>query len=257
MMAPGLPTMPPPQLPSATAFGHLQHVSTRMLQAQDFAAWMRLRDEVLQALPHPDCYVREEDEHAFFTSHCGEGGQTIGVFHGDALIAYSMVGFPGAQDADNLGASVGMATAQRAQVAHIASCMVLPQWRGNGLQRTLLAVRLAMAQAHGRPIALAMVSPRNHRSRHNLMRQGMHVGWTGNIGGLERHVLRINLHSGTHFDMGDERIVDCNDFTALCEAAAAGYVGVGELRGQRAGCAGGDGVHLRFVRVLHHGGVPR
>ncbi|MBF5005610.1 GNAT family N-acetyltransferase [Diaphorobacter caeni] len=244
--------MPPPLLPPAAAFSHLPRVATRVLTMEDQPQWSALRDEVLSDLPDPDVYVREDDESAFFEAHVGPRGQTIGVFQGEHLIAYSMIGFPQSGEAGHLGAVVGLAPELLDKVAHISSCMVLPQWRGNGLQRTLLAVRLAMSQAHGRPNCLAMVSLRNHRSRHNLMRLGMHIGWTGDIGGLQRHVLRIDLQSGTHFDMGDERLIDSADFAALCAAGRDGYVGVGELRDADAGR-----VTLRFVRALRHGALPR
>ena len=244
----------PPLLSPATPFSHLPQVSTRVLMWDDLGQWSALRDEVLRELSDADFYVREDDERAFFAAHVQERGQTIGVYQGERLIAYSMIGFPGAYDAGNLGKVIGLAEPRLAQVAHISSCMVLPQWRGNGLQRTLLAVRLAIAQAQGRPCCLAMVSLRNHRSRHNLMRLGMHIGWTGEIDGLKRHVLRIDLHQGTHFDMADERLIPSDDFAALCAASRDGYVGVGEVRHAE------DAAHsvtLRFVRALHHGADPR
>ena len=240
----------PPQLPPASAFSHLPQVTTRVLTAQDLMPWQGLRDEVIRDLPNPDFYVREDDEAAFFTAHTGHRGQTIGVYHGEQLIAYAMVGFPQPQDAGHLGVVLGLAAPLLDKVAHISSCMVLPQWRGNGLQRTLLAVRLAMSQAQGRPYCLAMVSLHNHRSRHNLMRQGMHIGWTGDIDGLKRHVMRIDLHRGAHFDMADERLIDSADLDAQRRATRDGYVGVAELRRDD------DLVTLRYVRALHHGATP-
>ena len=38
-----------------------------------------------------------------------------------------------------------------------------------------------------------MVSPHNHASQRNLMREGFHVGWTGEIGGLKRQLLTVDL----------------------------------------------------------------
>ena len=241
-----------PQLPPSMAFSHLPQLSMRMLSDRDFEPWSALRDVVLAALPNPDAYVREEDEYAFFCAHLGCEGQTVGVFHGEELVAYSMVGFPAAVDPENLGAVIGLPPSLFDKVSHISSCMVLPQWRGNGLQRTLLALRMAMAQAHGRPYCLAMVSLHNHRSRHNLMRQGMYVGWTGSIHGLQRHVVCIDLHHEAHFDMEDEQLIDCGDYLALCAAAQNGYVGVGELR------AADDRVQLRYVGMRsYHAAGPR
>lgn len=208
-----------------------------------------MRDTVIAALPNPDFYVREEDEQLFFDAHTQPCGETIGVFAHGALVAYAMVGFPEADSKENLGATIGLEPAFHAKVTHLSSCMVLPEWRGRGLQRTLLAARLALAQARGRPLCMAMVSLHNHTSRHNLLRQGLHITWTGVIDGLERHVAMTDLERGLRFDMGDEKLLRSDDFGALQQAGAAGYTGIGEVRDD-------SGVQLRYVRRLVHDRGP-
>ncbi len=239
----------PPHLSPDAAFANFPGLRTRMLVPTDFEEWTALRDTVMAVLPHPDLYVRESDERSFFAAHTEPEGETIGVFVHDALVAYAMVGFPAAQAADNLGRAVGLPPEQRSIVTHLSSCMVLPQWRGRGLQRTLLGARLALAHARGRPLCMAMVSLHNHSSRHNLLRQGLHIAWTGPIEGLQRHVAMIDLQHGLHFDMGDEILVRSDDFDALRSACARGYAGIGEVRDAA-------GVHLRYVRHLHHDRAP-
>lgn len=239
----------PPCLSPDAAFAHLPELRARILVPEDFPAWTALRDTVIAALPNPDFYVREPDEQAFYVAHTEPGGEAIGVFAHGALVAYAMVGFPEAESADNLGAVIGLAPDYHAKVTHLSSCMVLPQWRGRGLQRTLLSARLALAHARGRPLCMAMVSLHNHSSRHNLLRQGLHIAWTGLIDGLQRHVAMIDLQHGLHFDMGDERLLPSNDFLALRNACAAGYAGIGEVRDAA-------GVRLRYVRHLHHDRGP-
>ena len=239
----------PPCLPPDAAFAHLPELHTRILVPGDFPAWSALRDAVIAALPDPDFYVREDDEQGFFTEHIEPHGEIIGVFAHDTLAAYAMVGFPEPDSPGNLGAMVGLEPAHRSRVTHLSSCMVLPQWRGRGLQRTLLVARLALAHARGRPLCMAMVSLHNHSSRHNLLRQGLHIAWTGMIEGLQRHVAVIDLQHGLHFDMGDEKLLPSDDFQALRQAGAAGYAGIGEVRDA-------SGVRLRYVRHLHHAGLP-
>ena len=78
----------------------------------------------------------------------------------------------------------------------------------------------------------------------------MHIGWTGDIDGLKRHVMRIDLHRGAHFDMADERLIDSADLDAQSRATRDGYVGVAELRRDD------ELVTLRYVRALHHGATP-
>ena len=239
-----------PFLPPDVVFEQHPELRARLLVPDDFVAWSALRDTVIAALPHPDFYVREDDEQAFFGAHTEPDGETIGVFAHGELVAYAMVGFPGCDAAaHNLGAMIGLPPAQHEKVTHLSSCMVQPTWRGRGLQRALLAARLALAHARGRPLCLAMVSLHNHSSRHNLLRQGLHIAWTGAIDGLQRHVAMIDLDHGLHFDMADELLLPSDDFVALRQAAAAGYACIGEVRDA-------SGVRLRYVKHLHHDRTP-
>ena len=247
-MPSSIPLLPPALSPDA-AFANLPELRTRILALDDFPAWSSLRDTVIAALPNPDFYVREDDEQGFFAAHTEPRGETIGVFSHGVLVAYAMVGFPEPDAADNLGVVTGLQPARHALVTHLSSCMVLSPWRGKGLQRTLLVARLALAHARGRPLCMAMVSLHNHSSRHNLLRQGLHIAWTGMIDGLQRHVAMIDLQHGLHFDMGDEKLLFSDDFPALQQAGAEGYAGIGELRDAA-------GVRLLYVRHLHHDRAP-
>jgi GNAT superfamily N-acetyltransferase len=213
----------------------------RLLFPEDQASWSALRDDVLAALPDPDCYVREDDERTFLLDHCALRGKTIGVFHQDTLVAYAMLGLIDADDASHLGWALGMNAAERAASAHLASCMVRPAWRGLGLQRALLGARLALARAHGRHLCMAAVSLHNHSSRHNMLRFGMHLAWAGELKGLYRQITLIDLHQGFDAGGGDERQIDSQDLAGQQQAFADGYVGVGELRQAQQ-------VYLRFVR---------
>lgn len=245
-----LPQLPPILLPEA-GLGNVPHARTRLLEAQDFDAWVALRETVLATLPDPDFYVREDDEKDFFQAHMYPGGELIGVFVDGALVAYAMVELPGEHEAHNLGHVIGLDPAQQGLVAHLSSCMVLPQWRGRQLQRTLLSARLGLAQAHGRPLCMAMVSLRNHRSRHNMLRQGLRVVWTGTIDGLQRHVAMIDLEQGMDFATEGELLLPSLDYDALRAAALAGYACVGEVR------APDGAVSLRYARHLAHNRRPR
>lgn len=235
--------MRPPSLPALGTLPQLPQASLRVLASDDFTAWVGLRDEVIAGLAHPDMYVREADEAAFFARNSPPQGQCIGVFLADELVAYAMVGMPGADAADNLGAVIGLLPSRHSWVSHLASCMVRAPWRGYQLQALLLKLRCALAQAYQRPLCLAMVSLHNPVSRHNLLSQGMWIAWTGMIDGLRRHVLQIDLLGRQRWDMQDSRLIAGDDFDQLRAAAASGYVGVGEaLDGRRA--------MLRYVRRL-------
>lgn len=238
-----MPMSTPPTFPAPGILPQLPSATLRALTQADFAAWQALRDEVLAGLAHPDMYVREDDEAAFFAQNSLPCGECIGVFLGAELVAYAMLGMPAAGEYGHLGAVVGMAADRQAKVAHLASCMVRAPWRGNQLQALLLRLRCAVAQAYDRPLCLAMVSLHNAASRHNLLAHGMHIEWTGMIDGLRRQVLQIDLLERARWDLQDTRLIAGDDFEALCAAAANGYVGVAEV---------GDGARrmLRYARRL-------
>lgn len=170
----------------------------RILTADDVPALMLLRNDVLASLPDPDMYVRESNEAAFVLAHIGAGngaskGETIGVFDGCRLAAYGMLGLPSEHDPSNLGRYLGYEGPQLGRVAHLASCMVAQPYRGSHLQCSLLAARMCLAHARGREVCIAMVSPKNLASRTNLMREGLHISWTGRIEALQRELMVIDL----------------------------------------------------------------
>ena len=53
--------------------GRLGNLQSRLLNQNDAAALIRLRDEVLAGLDNPDMYVREDDENGFVRTHIGSG----------------------------------------------------------------------------------------------------------------------------------------------------------------------------------------
>lgn len=230
-----------PQLAMPAYFGLAGELQWRSLGPEYFEQWLSLRNVVLQALDEPDCYVREKDEKAFFLQHSPPLGQCIGVFQGNDLVAYAMVGLPSAIAPDNLARIAGLPAQMHHRVAHLASCMVHPAWRGHHLQALLLRIRFAVAQAWGRSHCLAMVSLRNDASRHNLLSQGLSIIWTGWIDGLQRHVMAVNLRA-TANEPPTTKDVWCGsqDFEQLRLLSSMGMHGVGELRVP-------EGVRLRFV----------
>lgn len=156
-----------------------------------------LRAQVLSVLDDPDEYVQEEDELGFIRTHLGAGGFTLGVFSGATLVGYGMVGFPRADDPENMGRLIGVPEHELGQVAHIASCMVVPEWRGRGLQKLLLEKRIAIAGLiKSRTQYIAMTSLRNARSRHNMLSMGFRVRKAMYIGTLRRHLLHRYIDTG-------------------------------------------------------------
>lgn len=240
---------PPPVLLQADR-RRLGDFQLRLLAPAEAGAVLALREEVLSQLEHPDLYVREEDEAGFVQGHigghAGGRGETIGVFDGERLAAYAMLGLPAHDAADNLGGLLG----SPGRSANIASCMVRPAYRGHGLQRALLTARLSLAQAHGRSLCVAMISLHNDASRHNLLREGMRIAWVGEIGGLRRQLLAIDLAAPWEFDSERLRLVAPLDWELQRALTAQGWWGISAMEGR-----GPD--KLVFARHVDHVQAPR
>jgi GNAT superfamily N-acetyltransferase len=212
---------------------NIPQLSIRLLDTSDIPHVTALRDEVLAQLAHPDLYAREDDVDGFVLSHIGfhaeSRGQTLGLFDSQQLIAYAMLGLPSAQDGDNLGHHLTTDASILRGVAHIAGCMVQKSWRGNGLQRLLLAERFELAKSIGRTTCIAMVSLRNDASRRNLMNSGMHIGWVGTINGLHRQLLVTNLEASWNFEKENLKLVGCLDLSEQILMSAQGWWGIQEI----------------------------
>jgi hypothetical protein len=225
----------PPVLPAADRRRLGAH-HLRLLALADRDAVLALRDEVLAQLDHPDHYVREDDEDAFvrmhLPGHAACRGETIGVFDDrDRLVGYAMLGLPDAASPDNLGRCLPPRDRELHETAHLASCMIAPAHRGHALQRTLLAARFTLALAHARPLCVAMVSLHNHASRRNLLRAGLRIAYAGNVQGLRRHLIAIDLERPWRYDMGQAQLVECLDYDRQCVLTRAGYHGIADVPG--------------------------
>lgn len=238
---------------------HLRGFDLRLLQLDDLDILVAMRNEVLARLPNPDLHMREPNEIAYLQAHLTplaenlgtapehapmERGEIIGVFDKGQLVAYGMLGLPLPEAEDNLGKFLPIAPEIYCQVAHIAGCMVRENMRGQGLQRLLLAARLALAKIHGRTVCAARVSMHNHASRRNMQRQGMHIAWVGDIKGLRRHILGIHLGQPWSFDNTQALLASSDDFDRQQTLNQQGWWGVGEIEH-------GDGRHtLVFEKFL-------
>ena len=211
----------------------------RLLQLEDLDCLVEMRNQVLARLPNPDLHMREPDEINYLRAHLMppaatknaqgmEHGEIIGVFD-KGVLPYGMLGLPEPDAEDNLGYFLPIQAAKRAQIAHVAGCMVQEHMRGQGLHRLLLAARLALARTHNRSICASRVSLHNHASRRNMQREGMRIAWVGDIKGLKRQILGINLIEPWQFDKTQALLVDSHDFERQHELSQQSWWGVGEV----------------------------
>jgi len=186
-----------------------RNVEVRVLADGDLEPLLALRNGVLSALDHPDHYRPENEPDGFVADHLERFGLSIGIFHNDCLIAYGALGLPGPDDR-NLGCLAGLAPEQLAHVAHLASAMVEPRFRGLNLHRWLTGVRIAIAGAQGRRHVYSTISPLNHASWGNLAAFAVYPSKflkSQTAEAIPRLLLYRDLDTPSRIDMASMRLI--------------------------------------------------
>jgi predicted GNAT family acetyltransferase len=184
-----------------------------------------LHDSVLAEPRTAALYVMRDCR--FFARHLGWHGRVLGFFdNAGELVAYSVLGLPDADAADNLGASIELPRTRRAQVAHLDGTAISADWRGHGLQRRFTAERIKIARRQARPILLATCQPDNHWSLANLFRMGLVVVALRTKYQKPRLILRRNLDAqhACRADRCGPRVA-VTDLTGHRQALADGWIG--------------------------------
>ncbi|MGA1857014.1 hypothetical protein VH569_13610 [Azospirillum sp. 11R-A] len=201
----------------------------RFLDADDLPALEEFRAFIFGSLPDIDAYFPETPE--FSGLHMAERGVTLGletqgVPGGDRLIGCAVLGLPQPgmpAFADDLPGGGPDVTA----TAHMSSCMVHTDFRGNGLQRLLVTMRTLYALGAGRPHLLSRVALSNPVSLSNMLASGftarrilvMHSGRL-------RYLLHRDMQAPPPaFEPGTDRALRVADHAAQNAAFEAGLVG--------------------------------
>lgn len=190
----------------------------RSLTEADVAAVYALHRSLVQGLP-ADLVASETRE--FFADHVSRCGRLFGYFAGPELVAYAVLGLPGAGD-PNFGVDHGLAPEQLARVAHLDGAGVDLRYRGHNLQQNLIRWRLDAARAAGRTIALSTVAPANNASLDNALVCGLTArGLAVRYGGW-RYLLRRDLDREAR-PAGESRWVPAQDLDTQQALLRAGW----------------------------------
>jgi hypothetical protein len=211
----------------------------RLLREDEAAAVYALHRLVAAGLPVD---LVAADSLKFFVDHAGRIGRLLGIFTERALVAYAVLGLPGAGD-DNFGRDHGLPEDVLPQVAHLDGASVHPLYRGNRLHRLMSEWRMAEARAAGRSILLSTVAPGNHFSLDNLLASSLQIrGLKIRFGGL-RYLLRRDLDVEVR-PADDGQWIDARDFALQERLLQEG------LRGWQARC--GEHREIYFAAVGRH-----
>jgi len=211
------------------ATAHYSRLQVRMLTVGQFDPLVSLRKRVISALDHPDLYVPEVDEQAFIDAHCGSRGESIGVFSGRDLVAYAMLGLPEDRDSDateEIFFNLDTATLKR--TGYLSSCMVLPGFRGLGIQRALISSRQMLAKVLGRDQCMAIVSPYNHISRQNLFEADLRIVAASKVGGRMRQIMSSSPKTTAASEWVDLTSVQADDIETQQNLLQRGFHGVAQ-----------------------------
>ncbi|HEY9027696.1 MAG TPA: GNAT family N-acetyltransferase, partial [Burkholderiaceae bacterium] len=162
----------------------------RPLAPADLPALHQLHEAVLAALPDPAMFRLFGGAAKFLADHLGARGHSLGVFAHGRLVAYGSLTRPAPDDVDNYACDLGWPPERAGRVALLSAAMVHPAHRTQGLHRTLIASRVALARDLGVPELLVRAAPANAVSRRTLLSHGFAVAWLGvQREGSLRHVL--------------------------------------------------------------------
>lgn len=155
---------------------------------EDLDAVMTLQSAVCAALPDGDLFVpsEREDNAALLLPP----NFILGCFDGGTLAAYGSFAVPG-ESSGNYGWDLGWPVEKLLSCGKVDSIVVLPAYRGLGLQRRLLGGILdRAARIPGISCLLATVSPKNSYSLHNVQAAGFEILMKKRkYGGKERFIL--------------------------------------------------------------------
>lgn len=129
-----------------------------------------LMQTVYNQLDNKALYVCDDLD--YVKSHIQDTGFTVIACNADSkIIACHMVRYPG-QDEDNLGKDIGLNQDRLNQVVHMETAVVLPGYRGMGLQLAMLKYAEEIIDKSKYNFSMATVSPDNPWSYHTLERNG-------------------------------------------------------------------------------------
>nr|MBC9199139.1 GNAT family N-acetyltransferase [Paenibacillus sp. PL91] len=151
------------------------NLEIRRLGQREVSDIMALMVDVASRLPSQDYFAMDDENN--MNRLVQEKGEIYGAFLKGALVAYSVLAFPGQSD-DNLGREFGVDEQQLDYVAVLDATIVHESARGIGLQRYFHQLREQRARAAGFRFLYSTVHPKNTVSIKNLEAEGFILQFT-------------------------------------------------------------------------------
>lgn len=211
----------------------------RLLGSSDVGALVALHEEIIASLPDPLLLYRRD---AVFFRRCVTEGCVAGACHGRRLIAYAALFVPGPEPG-NYGLDLGLAGDDLLAVGHLAGSAVSVPYRGNRLQRELVALRNRYALRGRHHHMCGEVVPGNVISIINHLAEGFYLtGHRIDQFGDRCYILHADLRREPKRVPGDVAVeTGASDLDRYVELVDGGRWGFDVEKRE-------DGYHLRFGR---------
>ena len=196
----------------------------RLLEPSDLGRLVELHEEVLDALPDPLLLYRRDEA---FYRECVTEGCVTGAEHGSRLAGYAALWVPGLEGT-NYGRDIGLRGGELEAVGHLAGSAVAPRYRGNGMQREMVALRNRYALRGGHHHLCGEVVPTNVISIINHLATGFYLkGHRVDEFGDRVFVLHSDLRREPERVSGDEAVEtpirDLDRYVELVESGRWGF----------------------------------
>lgn len=161
---------------------------------EDYQVLAGVIKSVWQQIERKDWFVADDSEYTFRVLQEGNGiGYKALLKESGTLAGIFIVTFPGSGE-ENLGRDIGLSGEELGNVAHMESAAILPEYRGNGLQYSMMQAAEEELRKMGYRYLMCTVHPENVYSKNNVIRQGYEVVLTKEkYGGFLRNILLKKL----------------------------------------------------------------
>ena len=195
----------------------------RVLADSDLPAILELYDFVVKNMKDPDMLWRYDDH--IVAEFLGEDGIVGGVFVDDCLVAVRVVYFHHEGDITN---PLMYKDDTYGETAHLALCVVHPDFRGNSLQKKMGVYLLEIAQTlRGFPTMCSVVSPHNYPSMSDKFSLNMVVvQLMPKFKGVWRYIFYRNMNKPLVARSETMIFVPSGDYQRQIELLEQGYYGV-------------------------------
>ena len=156
---------------------------------KDIPSMMNIIEESLPLLPNSDWFVGDTSE--FYARHIDECGFTLKAVSNtdDTLAAFFTVRYPKLEE-DNCGYDLDFTETELMQVAHMETCVVHPNYRGNHLEARLMKEAIRILDQTNYHHLLGTVHPDNTPSLKAFLNNDFHIAKTlKKYGGKLRHIM--------------------------------------------------------------------